>query len=106
MNAVKTKQPIDGFCVFTRAMAKHWTYMDKLASFQHECHTNGVCETSYLQDNTLFMNIQGWEISDEYETDHELDQSGRQLMPLGAQDFFTSQFPTASRFEKVANNLT
>lgn len=102
MNAVKNKEAIDAFCVFTRAMAKHWTYEGQLASFQQECHTNGLCHTSYSQDQTLFMNIQGWRVSDEYES-RTLDQSASHMMPHGAEDFFTSQFPSASRFEKVAS---
>jgi hypothetical protein len=93
----KSETPIDAVCLFTRALEQEWQNDGFDTSFQEECHTNGGCNS---HSTALFMNIQGFQVSDEYDPDKPMSADGQRLMPDGATKFFNSKFPTPSKFEK------
>jgi len=41
LDAMKTNQPIDTLCLFTRAVSQEWENVGFDTSFHEECHTNG-----------------------------------------------------------------
>jgi len=102
----KGRDAIDALCIYSNeVMHDGWLYKDAAKtseSFFEECHTNAGCIIGDMRRDTLFVNVQGTGVSDEYPS---LAAGGwrQELKEIGARndaDRFFSQFSVPSRFER------
>jgi len=89
---------LDALCLFSNAVENEWVYNKSNVGFHQECHTNDGCKISDLEKNqlslgtkTLFVNLQGQGVSDEYPANANIEAA--------AASFLHKTYPLPSRFE-------
>lgn len=95
---VRDKRPekgryLDALCLFSNAVENEWVYNRSNAGFHQECHTNAGCRIDELSrgTKTLFVNLQGQGVSDEYPADANIEEAAKR--------FLHKAYPLPSRFE-------